>query len=71
MLEDFHLRGKVALRPREDPGANRASPGAAAHGVFEAYGTAASATKARFLAIKGQQTPVFVRLSTAAVTAAA
>ena len=38
--------------------------GAAAHGVFESYGTAAAVTKAAFLAGKGQQTDVFVRFST-------
>jgi catalase len=38
--------------------------GAAAHGVFEAYGTAASITKASFLAEKGRRTPVFDRFST-------
>jgi catalase len=38
--------------------------GAAAHGVFESYGTAGSVTKARFLAEKGRQTEVFARFST-------
>jgi catalase len=38
--------------------------GAAAHGVFESYGTAGSVTKAGFLAEKGRQTEVFVRFST-------
>ena len=38
--------------------------GAAAHGVFESYGTAASVTKAGFLGKKGTKTDVFVRFST-------
>src|SRR6202044_2977411 len=38
--------------------------GAAAHGIFEAYGTARSVTKAGFLAEKGRQTEVFTRFST-------
>ena len=38
--------------------------GAAAHGVFEAYGTAASFTKAGFLSRKGKKTDVFCRFST-------
>ena len=37
--------------------------GAAAHGIFESYGTAASVTKAGFLA-KGKKTEVFTRFST-------
>ena len=38
--------------------------GAAAHGEFVAYGTAASVTKAGFLAEKGRKTPAFARFST-------
>nr|BFE72241.1 hypothetical protein GCM10020092_055420 [Actinoplanes digitatis] len=38
--------------------------GAAAHGLFRAYGSAASVTKAPFLAEEGRETPVFVRFST-------
>src|SRR4029077_9141836 len=38
--------------------------GAAAHGVFEAYGNAAAVTRAHFLAGKGRRTDVFVRFST-------
>ena len=37
--------------------------GAAAHGVFESYGTAASVTKAGFLARRARN-PVFTRFST-------
>jgi catalase len=38
--------------------------GAAAHGVFESYGTAKSVTKAGFLRKKGTKTDVFTRFST-------
>ncbi len=38
--------------------------GAAAHGIFESYGTAASVTKAGFLSRKGKKTQAFCRFST-------
>ena len=38
--------------------------GAAAHGVFESYGTAKSVTKAGFLGKKGTKTDVFTGFST-------
>jgi catalase len=61
LLEDFHLREKITHFDHERiPERVVHARGAAAHGVFEAYGTAASVTKAAFLA-KGQQTDVFVR----------
>ena len=64
LLEDFHLREKITHFDHERiPERVVHARGAAAHGVFESYGTAASVTKAGFLA-KGQQTDVFVRFST-------
>ncbi len=65
LLEDFHLREKITHFDHERiPERVVHARGAAAHGVFESYGTAASVTKAGFLAEKGRQTPVFVRFST-------
>ena len=65
LLEDFHLREKITHFDHERiPERVVHARGAAAHGVFESYGTARSVTKAGFLAEKGQQTPVFVRFST-------
>jgi catalase len=65
LLEDFHLREKVTHFDHERiPERVVHARGAAAHGVFESYGTAASVTKADFLAIKGKQTEVFTRFST-------
>jgi catalase len=64
LLEDFHLREKITHFDHERiPERVVHARGAAAHGVFEAYGNASSVTKAAFLK-KGQQTPVFVRFST-------
>jgi catalase len=64
LLEDFHLREKITHFDHERiPERVVHARGAAAHGVFESYGTAASLTKAGFLA-KGQRTDVFVRFST-------
>ena len=64
LLEDFHLREKITHFDHERiPERVVHARGAAAHGVFESYGTAASVTKAAFLA-KGQRTDVFVRFST-------
>jgi catalase len=65
LMEDFHLREKITHFDHERiPERVVHARGAAAHGVFESYGTAGSVTKARFLAEKGRQTDVFVRFST-------
>ena len=65
MREDFHLREKITHFDHERiPERVVHARGAAAHGEFVAYGTAASVTKAPFLAEKGRTTPVFVRFST-------
>ncbi|AGZ42354.1 catalase [Actinoplanes friuliensis] len=65
LLEDFHLREKITHFDHERiPERVVHARGAAAHGVFKAYGSAASVTKARFLAEEGKETPVFVRFST-------
>jgi catalase len=64
-LEDFHLREKITHFDHERiPERVVHARGAAAHGVFEAYGTASSVTKASFLGKKGAQTEVFTRFST-------
>ncbi|MCU1688315.1 MAG: catalase, partial [Jatrophihabitantaceae bacterium] len=65
LLEDFHLREKITHFDHERiPERVVHARGAAAHGVFESYGTAKSLTKAEFLADKGATTEVFVRFST-------
>ena len=65
LLEDFHLREKITHFDHERiPERVVHARGAAAHGVFEAYGTAASFTKAGFLSRKGKKTDVFCRFST-------
>jgi catalase len=65
LLEDFHLREKITHFDHERiPERVVHARGAGAHGVFESYGTAASVTKAGFLAEKGKRTDVFVRFST-------
>jgi catalase len=65
LLEDFHLREKITHFDHERiPERVVHARGAAAHGVFESYGTARSVTKAGFLGRKGRQTDVFVRFST-------
>jgi catalase len=67
LLEDFHLREKITHFDHERiPERVVHARGAAAHGVFRSYGNAASATRARFLAEKDRETPVFVRFSTVA-----
>ncbi len=64
LLEDFHLREKITHFDHERiPERVVHARGAAAHGVFESYGSAASVTKAGFLA-KGAVTEVFTRFST-------
>lgn len=65
LLEDFHLREKITHFDHERiPERVVHARGAAAHGVFESYGTAASVTKAGFLGKRGTKTPVFTRFST-------
>ncbi len=65
LLEDFHLREKITHFDHERiPERVVHARGAAAHGVFESYGNAASVTRAGFLAEKGKKTDVFVRFST-------
>ncbi|MEE1757466.1 catalase [Streptomyces sp. SP18CS02] len=64
LLQDHHLREKITHFDHERiPERVVHARGAAAHGVFEGYGTASGVTKAAFLR-KGVQTPVFVRFST-------
>ena len=65
LLEDFHLREKITHFDHERiPERVVHARGAAAHGIFESYGTAASVTKAGFLGKKGTKTEVFTRFST-------
>jgi catalase len=64
LLEDFHLREKITHFDHERiPERVVHARGAAAHGVFESYGTATEVTKAGFLAA-GRVTDVFARFST-------
>ncbi|SDR96371.1 catalase [Microlunatus soli] len=64
LLQDHHLREKITHFDHERiPERVVHARGAAAHGVFEGYGTAEPITMAGFLA-KGKQTPVFTRFST-------
>ncbi|MEV5727190.1 MULTISPECIES: catalase [Streptomyces] len=64
LLQDHHLREKIMHFDHERiPERVVHARGAAAHGIFQGYGTAASVTKAAFLA-KDVETPVFVRFST-------
>ncbi len=64
LLQDHHLREKITHFDHERiPERVVHARGAAAHGVFEAYGNAGDITKADFLA-GGKQTPVFTRFST-------
>ncbi|EDY62491.2 catalase, partial [Streptomyces pristinaespiralis ATCC 25486] len=64
LLQDHHLREKITHFDHERiPERVVHARGAAAHGVFQGYGTAAQITKAAFLG-KDVETPVFVRFST-------
>jgi catalase len=64
LLQDHHLREKITHFDHERiPERVVHARGAAAHGVFESYGTAARVTRAAFLA-EGVRTPVFTRFST-------
>ncbi|MGW6746133.1 catalase [Streptomyces sp. NPDC055025] len=64
LLQDHHLREKITHFDHERiPERVVHARGAAAHGIFQGYGTAGGITKAAFLA-EGVETPVFVRFST-------
>ncbi|MFE1928733.1 catalase [Streptomyces asoensis] len=64
LLQDHHLREKVMHFDHERiPERVVHARGAAAHGVFQSYGTASTVTKAAFLS-EDEETPVFVRFST-------
>ena len=64
LMEDFHLREKITHFDHERiPERVVHARGAAAHGVFESYGTATEITAADFLK-PGRTTPVFTRFST-------
>ncbi|MFD9304007.1 catalase [Streptomyces sp. NPDC060048] len=64
LLQDHHLREKITHFDHERiPERVVHARGAAAHGVFQGYGTAEEVTRAAFLA-KDVETPVFVRFST-------
>ncbi|MFK0181613.1 catalase [Streptomyces xanthochromogenes] len=64
LLQDHHLREKITHFDHERiPERVVHARGAAAHGVFQGYGTADGITRAAFLG-KGVETPVFVRFST-------
>ncbi|MFI7587337.1 catalase [Spongisporangium articulatum] len=64
LLEDFHLREKITHFDHERiPERVVHARGAAAHGVFEAYGNVKDLTRAAFLQ-RGAVTPVFTRFST-------
>ncbi|MGW2787250.1 catalase [Streptomyces populi] len=64
LLQDHHLREKITHFDHERiPERVVHARGAAAHGVFQGYGTAARISKAAFLG-KDVETPVFVRFST-------
>ncbi|MEU4562642.1 catalase [Actinoplanes sp. NPDC023936] len=65
LMEDFHLREKITHFDHERiPERVVHARGTGAYGVFTAYGSAASITRAGFLAEKNKQTEVFVRFST-------
>ncbi|MER7982864.1 catalase [Streptomyces sp. NPDC095817] len=64
LLQDHHLREKITHFDHERiPERVVHARGAAAHGVFQGYGTAGQISKAAFLG-KDVETPVFVRFST-------
>lgn len=64
LIQDHHLREKITHFDHERiPERVVHARGAAAHGVFQGYGTAGEVCKAGFLA-KDVETPVFVRFST-------
>jgi catalase len=64
LMDDFHLREKIMHFDHERiPERVVHARGTAAHGVFEAYGTAEGVTSADFLKA-GRITPLFTRFST-------
>ncbi|WP_138909831.1 catalase [Streptomyces chryseus] len=64
LLQDHHLREKITHFDHERiPERVVHARGAAAHGIFQGYGTASKVTKAAFLG-KDVETPVLVRFST-------
>ncbi|WP_114854910.1 catalase [Brachybacterium sp. YJGR34] len=64
LLQDHHLREKITHFDHERiPERVVHARGAAAHGVFEGYGTADTVCRAGFLA-RGKRTEVFTRFST-------
>ncbi|MFF4324451.1 catalase [Streptomyces sp. NPDC001568] len=64
LLQDHHLREKLMHFDHERiPERVVHARGAAAHGVFQSYGTGQTVSKAAFLA-RDVETPVFVRFST-------
>ncbi|WP_067494950.1 catalase [Actinoplanes sp. TFC3] len=64
LMQDHHFREKITHFDHERiPERVVHARGAGAHGVFTAYGTAESVTRAGFLK-KGKETQVFVRFST-------
>ncbi|MFG2648502.1 catalase [Streptomyces sp. NPDC048436] len=64
LIQDHHLREKITHFDHERiPERVVHARGAAAHGIFQGYGSAAGVTKAAFLG-KVVETPVFVRFST-------
>lgn len=67
LLEDFILREKITHFDHERiPERIVHARGAAAHGYFQAYASAAAFSRAKFLQDPSVQTPVFVRFSTVA-----
>src|SRR5690554_1346947 len=65
LLEDFIMREKITHFDHERiPERIVHARGAAAHGVFQVYGSQAKLTRAAFLQDPAKQTPVFVRFST-------
>ena len=64
LMQDHHFREKITHFDHERiPERVVHARGTGAHGVFRSYGTAASVTRAAFLA-EDVETPVFVRFST-------
>ncbi len=67
LLEDFHFREKITHFDHERiPERVVHARGSAAHGVFQVYDSLARYTRAEFLIIPSNETPVFVRFSTVA-----
>ena len=65
LLEDFHLREKMAHFDRERiPERVVHARGSGAHGYFQPYESLAELTKAKFLQDPAIKTPVFARFST-------